>query len=48
MNQKTMEQLINVNDKKLEILKGASHLFEEQGKIEQVGLLAAKWLKDRL
>jgi len=48
INKKTINQLTNVKDKKLEIIKGASHLFEEQGKIEEVGNVAAKWLNDRI
>lgn len=31
--------------KKLEIVKGASHLFEEPGKLEEVAMLATKWFK---
>lgn len=44
INKKTIDQLNNVIDKKLEIVEGASHLFEEEGKIEEVGNVAAKWL----
>ena len=29
--------------KRLEIVEGASHLFEEPGKLEEVALLSAKW-----
>ncbi len=29
--------------KKLEIAPGASHLFEEPGKLEKVAALAAQW-----
>lgn len=32
--------------KKLEIVPGATHLFEEPGTLEKVSLLAAKWFKD--
>jgi putative phosphoribosyl transferase len=46
-NKKTIDQLMNVN-KKLEIVNGASHLFEEEGKIEEVGNVAANWLKENL
>jgi hypothetical protein len=28
----------------LEVIEGASHLFEEEGKIEEVGNVAARWL----
>jgi putative phosphoribosyl transferase len=48
INKKTLDQLTNVKDKKLEVIEGASHLFEEEGKIEEVGYVAAKWLKSTL
>lgn len=32
--------------KKLQIIEGASHLFEEPGKLEQVAILAKKWFFD--
>ncbi|MGE4589470.1 MAG: dienelactone hydrolase family protein [Acidaminococcaceae bacterium] len=35
-------------DKKLEIVKGATHLFEEQGTLEQVAILAEQWFKKYL
>ncbi|SDL59018.1 Dienelactone hydrolase [Pedobacter sp. ok626] len=35
-------------EKHLEILEGATHLFEEPGKLEKVGVLAARWFKDHL
>ncbi len=44
-NKKTVKNLISVKDKKLEVVKGATHLFEEQGKIEQVAELASDWFK---
>jgi putative phosphoribosyl transferase len=44
INKKTMEQLSNVKEKKLVIVKGASHLFEESGKIEEVAKIASSWL----
>ena len=34
--------------KRLEIVPGATHLFEEPGALEQVGRLAAKWFNDQL
>jgi putative phosphoribosyl transferase len=34
--------------KKIEIVKGASHLFEEAGKLEDVALLAKAWFKEFL
>jgi len=48
INKKTINHLINAKAKRLEIVKGASHLFEEEGKIEEVGNVAAKWLNDRI
>jgi putative phosphoribosyl transferase len=48
INEDTMNHLVNVRDKEIEIVKGASHLFEEKGKIEEVGKIAAKWLKNRI
>ena len=47
INKNTMNHLINVKDKKLEIIKGASHLFEEKGMIEQVGGRASEWLEGK-
>ncbi len=44
INMKTMEYLSNVKEKELAIVKGASHLFEESGKIEEVGKIASSWL----
>lgn len=35
-------------DKKLEIIPGASHLFEEPGALEEVARLAAEWFKKYL
>ena len=34
--------------KELKITEGASHLFKEEGKIEEVGDVAARWLKSSL
>ncbi|MDQ5869108.1 MAG: alpha/beta hydrolase [Thermoproteota archaeon] len=45
INKTTMSQLRNVVDKKIEVINGASHLFEEAGKIEQVAKLAGAWFK---
>lgn len=35
-------------ERKLEILPGASHLFEEKGQLEKVAELSASWFKKRL
>ena len=45
INKKTIDQLTNVKVKELEVIEGASHLFEEEGKIEEVGNVAARWLE---
>ena len=37
INKRTINQLTNVEVKELKIIEGASHLFEEEGKIEEVG-----------
>jgi putative phosphoribosyl transferase len=48
INKKTIDQLTNVEVKELKVIDGASHLFEEEGKIEEVGNVAAKWLKSTM
>lgn len=46
MNQTAFD---NLNcEKKLEIIPGASHLFEEEGKMEQVANMAKKWFLGHL
>ena len=47
INNKTINLLTSVKDLKLELVKGASCLFED-GKIEEVANIAAKWLNDRI
>jgi putative phosphoribosyl transferase len=42
LNKKAMEHLSV--EKKLEIVPGASHLFEEPGKLEEVAKLSTNWL----
>jgi len=42
INKKTLRQL-NVKDKRIEIIKGASHLFDEQGKINEVADQSVSW-----
>ncbi|HLC98987.1 MAG TPA: dienelactone hydrolase family protein [Candidatus Nanoarchaeia archaeon] len=46
MNREALERLDAV--KKLEIVPGATHLFEEQGKLEIVAKLAAEWFRKYL
>jgi pimeloyl-ACP methyl ester carboxylesterase len=43
MNQEALTQL-GVADKKLVIVPGATHLFEEPGALQEVARLAAEWL----
>lgn len=41
--------LAALNDESsLEVVKGAGHLFEEPGTLDQVAELAATWFSDRL
>jgi pimeloyl-ACP methyl ester carboxylesterase len=35
-------------EKKMEIIEGATHLFEEEGKLEEVASLACNWFKEHL
>ena len=44
MNQWALERL-NVKDKELKIVPGATHLFEESGALEEVAHLAGEWFK---
>lgn len=46
LNQAAFEQMTCV--KKLEIVSGATHLFEEPGKLEEVALLASEWFEKYL
>ena len=41
LNRKAMSQM--VSEKKLEIIPGATHLFEEPGKLEEVAKLSTDW-----
>jgi putative phosphoribosyl transferase len=43
LNEKAFDQLRC--EKRMEILPGASHLFEEPGKLEQVAELASNWFR---
>ena len=46
MNEQALQELDT--EKKLEIIPGATHLFEEPGKLEEVAKLATDWFKDHL
>ena len=48
INKKTIDQLTSVKVKELEVIEGASHLIEEESKIEEVGNVAARWLEGTL
>ncbi len=41
-------QIPNVKEKKIIIIPGASHLFEEKGKLEEVARYATDWFKKHL
>ena len=41
LNRQAMEQM--TAEKKLVIIPGATHLFEEQGKLEEVAKISADW-----
>ena len=43
LNRKAFKDLRRVNNKKIEIVAGATHLFEEPGALEEVAGLATKW-----
>ena len=43
ISKETMKKMRNCNEKKLSIVEGASHLFEEEGKIEEVADIAGNW-----
>ena len=46
LNQEALDRL--PGEKRLEIVPGATHLFEEEGKLEQVAELATQWLRGHL
>jgi putative phosphoribosyl transferase len=46
LNRKAMMQVSA--EKKLEIVLGASHLFEEPGKLEEVAILSTAWFLEHL
>jgi putative phosphoribosyl transferase len=51
MNQQTLDEMQAVKDykkKRLVIVPGATHLFEEPGKLEEVARLAANWFGNYL
>jgi putative phosphoribosyl transferase len=48
LNQRAIAQMNPSGEKRLEIIPGATHLFEEAGALEQVAALAARWFLDHL
>jgi len=44
INKDTIKKIRNSKEKKLCIIKGASHLFEEKGSMEELGEVAIQWL----
>jgi dienelactone hydrolase len=48
MNEDAMALLNQSAETLLEIVSGATHLFEEPGKLEQVAILAGQWFKRHL
>jgi putative phosphoribosyl transferase len=47
MNQWALDRMV-ILDKELKIVPGATHLFEEQGALEEVARLAGEWFKKYL
>ncbi len=47
INKDFYNQLRPDHDKKIIVIPGATHLFEETGKLEQVSRISAKWFKDK-
>jgi pimeloyl-ACP methyl ester carboxylesterase len=43
LNQKSLQQLKNVKEKRLVMVPGAGHLFEEPGTLEEAARHAASW-----
>jgi dienelactone hydrolase len=48
MNQEAMEQMPDSTETEIKIVQGASHLFEEPGKLDEVANLAAGWFREHL
>ena len=46
LNQKSYEKI--KSQKKIEIIPGATHLFEEEGALEKVADIAAKWFSEKI
>lgn len=48
INQEIICKLPRETNKKIIVIPGASHLFEEKGKIEQIGRITSGWFKKAL
>jgi putative phosphoribosyl transferase len=48
LNDSAMEKLPPQTERKLEIIDGATHLFEEPGTLDQVAALARNWFQKHL
>lgn len=48
LNHAAMEKLPPATERKLEIIAGATHLFEEPGALDQVAVLARNWFQKHL
>lgn len=48
LNRTAMESLPPQTERKLEIVPGASHLFEEQGALDRVAAMAGDWFRQHL
>jgi dienelactone hydrolase len=48
LNESAMAQLPRQTEHKLEIIPGASHLFEEPGALDRVAALARNWFREHL
>lgn len=43
LNRDALRRLTSVRDKKLAVVRGATHLFEESGTLEEAAELAMEW-----
>ena len=48
LNRKAFKDLKRVKNKKIKIVAGATHLFEEPGTLEEVAKLATNWFLTHL
>ena len=48
LNEEALDQMQKGSDKKLTIVPGASHLFEEEGTLEYAARLARDWFQTHL